>query len=170
MGATPQSGLFNNNRVGDFDVFAASAVMQHEGCNFDEVLKLLSTKAGLLGISGVSNDLREVITAMDAGNSRAKLAVDTFVDNIVGYIGMYIAYLGGLDAIAFTGGIGYNSAYIRQRVCERFGYMGLLLNSKANSGCGDSMIASQDSRVSVWRLKTNEELVVARCVWEYLHA
>ena len=170
MGATPQSGLFNNNRVGDFDTFAASAVMQHKNCSFEDVLKVLSKESGLLGISGVSNDLREVIEAMEAGNARAKLAVDTLIDNIVGYIGMYTAYLGGLDALVFTGGIGTNSAMLRQRVCEKFAYLGLKLDLDANEGRGDGRVSAADSAVSVWRLKTNEELVVARCVWEAIHS
>ena len=170
MGATPQSGLFNNNRVGDFDTFAASAVMQHKNCSFEDVLKVLSKESGLLGISGVSNDLREVISAMEAGNERAKLAVDTLIDNIVGYIGMYTAYLGGLDAMVFTGGIGTNSAMLRQRVCEKFGYLGLKLDPDANEGRGDGRVSAADSAVSVWRLKTNEELVVARCVREAIRS
>ena len=170
MGATPQSGLFNNNRVGDFDTFAASAVMQHKNCSFEDVLKVLSKESGLLGISGVSNDLREVIEAMEQGNDQAKLAVETLVDNIVGYIGMYTAYLGGLDALVFTGGIGTNSAYIREKVCEKFGWLGLKLDPEANSGRGDGQVSADDSAVSVWRLKTNEELVVAHCVWEAINA
>jgi len=170
MGATPQSGLFNNNRVGDFDTFAASAVMQHKNCSFEEVLKVLSKESGLLGISGVSNDLREVMDAMEAGKEQAKLAVDTLIDNIVGYIGMYTAYLGGLDSLVFTGGIGTNSVYVREKVCEKFAYLGLKLDETANAGRGDGKVSAESSAVSVWRLKTNEELVVARCVWEALHA
>lgn len=169
MGATTQSGLFNNNRVGDLDVFAIPAVIARYGCSFQEVLNTLSRQSGILGISGVSNDLREVMEAMEAGNQRAKLAVDALVDNIVGYVGMYATYLGGLDALVFTGGIGTNSAYIREKVCEKFAWLGLKLDSDANSGRTDGKVSTPDSAISVWRLKTNEELVVGRCVWEYLH-
>ena len=170
MGATTQSGLFNNNRVGDIDIFATPAILAHYNCSFQDVLNKLSKESGLLGISGVSNDLREVMDAMEAGNAQAKLAVDALVDNIVGYVGMYVAYLGGLDALVFTGGIGTNSAYIRQKVCEKFAYLGMNLDEEANAGRGDGKVSAADSAVSVWRLKTNEELVVARCVWEYLHS
>ena len=169
MGATTQSGLFNNNRVGDFDVFATPAVMARYDCSFQDVLNTLSKKSGLLGISGVSNDLREVMDAMEAGNQRAKLAVDALVDNIVGFVGMYTAYMGGLDALVFTGGIGTNSAYIREKVCEKFAWLGLKLDKDANGARGNGKVSTPDSAVSVWRLKTNEELVVGRCVWEYIH-
>lgn len=169
MGATLQSGLFNNNRVGDFEPFCLPMLIERYG-SLEKVLQVLSKESGLLGLSGVSNDLREVIDAMDAGNEHAKLAVETLVDNIVGYIGMYTAYIGGLDALVFTGGIGLNSALIRRRVCERLGYLGLELDGAENEKLGDGCISTPGSRVSVWRLKTNEELVVARCVYEFIHS
>lgn len=169
MGATVQSGLFNNNRVGDFEPFCLPMLMEHYDGDLNQVLRALSKESGLLGISGVSNDLRQVIDAMEQGNEQAKLAVDTLVDNLLGYIGMYTAYLGGLDALVFTGGIGLNSDLIRRRVCEKLGYLGLQLDETANQDRGDGCVSTPDSRVAVWRLKTNEELVVARCVYEYLH-
>ena len=169
MGATPQSGLFNNNRVGDFELFCLPMLLDHYDGSVDKVLKVLSKEGGLLGISGVSNDLREVIEAMEAGNHRAKLAVDTLVDNILGYIGMYTAYLGGLDALVFTGGIGLNSDLIREAVCEKLAYLGMKLDKDRNKERGDGCVSTADSAVSVWRLKTNEELVVARSVYEFIH-
>ena len=168
MGATLQSGLFNNNRVGDFDPFCLTAVMEHYGYSVEQVLKVLSTQAGLLGLSGVSNDLRLVMEAAEQGNTQAQLAVDTLADNILGYIGMYTAYLGGLDALVFTGGIGLNSAVLREMVCSKLGYLGLKLDVERNNGRGDGRVSADDSRVTVWRLKTDEESVVARCVREYL--
>lgn len=119
MGATLQSGLFNNNRVGDFEVFCIKPVMDHYGYTLDEALDVLSKKSGLLGLSGVSNDLRLVLEAAEQGNAQAQLAFDTLCDNILGYIGMYAAYLNGLDALVFTGGIGTNSAPLRRKVCQR---------------------------------------------------
>ena len=168
MGATLQSGLFNNNRVGDFEPFCLKPIMEHYGYTLDETLEILSKKSGLLGLSGVSNDLRLVMEAADSGNQRAQLAVDTLADNILGYIGMYAAYLGGLDALVFTGGIGTNSAVLRQKVCSGLTYLGLALDETRNAQRGDGKISTEESRVSVWRLKTDEESVVASCVLEFL--
>lgn len=167
MGATPQSGIFHNNRVGDFDVFCIPELVEQYG-SLDAVMKELSKNGGFLGISGVSNDLREVIAAADEGNSRAKLAVDTFVDGIVGYIGMFTAYMGGVDAIAFTGGIGQYSHRVRTAVLERLGYMGVILDTEKRENSKDSMISTEDSKVKVYVLKTNEELMVARKTVEFL--
>ena len=144
--------------------------MDHYGYSLDETLTILSKNAGLLGLSGVSNDLRLVMEAADAGNSQAQLAVDTLCDNILGYIGMYAAYLNGLDALVFTGGIGTNSDVLRKKVCENLGYLGLELDQEKNAGRGDGKISTDSSKVSVWRLKTDEESVVAACVREFLKA
>ena len=168
MGATAQSGLFNNNRVGDFEVFCLPMLMEHYDGSLDKVLKVLSKDSGLLGLSGVSNDLRLVLQAMDEGNEQARLAVETLVDNIVGYIGMYIAYLGGLDALVFTGGIGLRGERIREMVCGRFGYMGLQLDQEKNAAANTELISSAGSSVKVYRIKTDEEIVVARNVYGML--
>lgn len=168
MGATVQSGLFNNNRVGDFEVFCLPMLMEHYDGSLEKVLKVLAGQSGLLGLSGVSNDLRLVFEAMDQGNEQARLAVETLVDNIVGYIGMYTAYLGGLDALVFTGGIGLNSDRIRKMVCARFGYMGLMLDEEKNAAASTEKISTLDSSVAVFRLKTDEESVVAKNVFSLL--
>ena len=168
MGATPQSGLFNNNRVGDFEVFCLPMLMEHYDGSLEKVLKVLSKESGLLGLSGVSNDLRQVLQAMDEGNGQARLAVETLVDNIVGYIGMYAAYLNGLDALVFTGGIGLHSDRIRQMVCSRLGYLGVKLDEEKNTAANTELISSERSSVEVYRLKTDEEIVVARNVYAML--
>lgn len=168
MGATVQSGLFNNNRVGDFEAFCLPMLMGHYDGSLDKVLKVLASQSGLLGLSGVSNDLRLVLQAMDEGNAQARLAVETLVDNIVGYIGMYTAYLGGLDALVFTGGIGLHSDRIRQMVCSRLGYLGLYLDEEKNTAANTELISSARSSVEVYRLKTDEEIVVARNVYGML--
>ena len=167
MGATPQSGLFNNNRVGDFEVFCLPVLIEHYG-SLDKVLRVLSSDSGLLGLSGVSNDLRLVFDKMDDGDEHAKLAIDTLVDNIVGYIGMYTAYLGGLEALVFTGGIGLNSDRLRDMVCSKLGYMGLALDSQKNSTKGGECVSTDESSVKVYRIKTDEEIVVAGNVYAML--
>ena len=168
MGATAQSGLFNNNRVGDFEVFCLPMLMEHYDGSLEKVMKVLSKESGLLGLSGVSNDLRQVLQAMDAGNEQARLAVETLVDNIVGYIGMYTAYLGGLDALVFTGGIGLHSDRIRKMVCARFGYLGLELDEEKNTAANTDLVSTAGSSVKVYRIKTDEEIVVARNVYGML--
>lgn len=164
MGATTQSGLFHNNRVGDLDAFCIPDLIKRYKGDSDEVFRQLSTKGGFLGISGVSNDLREVLKARDAGNKRADLAVKAFVDSIVGYIGMFTAYLGGLDSIVFTGGIGQHSSVVREMVCHELGWLSLYLDSEKNLKAKEERIDTAQSRVSVWVLETNEELMVARQV------
>lgn len=168
MGATPQSGLFNNNRVGDFEIFCLPMLQEHYEGSLEKVLKVLSGKSGLLGLSGVSNDLRLVMKAMDEGDVHARLAVETFVDNIVGYIGMYTAFLGGLDALVFTGGIGLHNERIRQMVCSRLIYMGLMLDVAKNASADEERISAEKSSVKVYRIKTDEEIVVARNVYAML--
>ena len=167
MGATPQSGLFNNNRVGDFEVFCLPVLQEHYG-SLEKVLRVLSSESGLLGLSGVSNDLRLVFDKMDEGDAHAKLAVEALVDNIVGYIGMYTAYLGGLEALVFTGGIGLNSDRLRDMVCSKLGYMGLSLDVEKNSTKGGECVSTEDSKVKVYRIKTDEEIVVAGNVYAML--
>lgn len=161
MGATPQSGLFHNNRVGDLDAFVLPTLVNAYG-SLDAVMEILSTQGGFLGISGVGNDLRQVESAAAGGNRRAALAIGAFEDAIVGYIGMYAAYLGGLDALAFTGGIGLNAASLRARVAERLGWLGIELDGDHNLPKYEGRISAETSRVSVWSLETNEGLMVAR--------
>lgn len=162
MGATTQSGLFNNNRVGDFDAFCIPDLIKRYNGDVDEVFKQLSTKGGFLGISGVSNDLRAVLEAREEGNKRADLAVNAFVDAIVGYIGMFTAYLGGLDSIVFTGGIGQHSSVIREMVCNKLSFLSLYIDSVKNLKASEERIDASKSKISVWVLETNEELMVAR--------
>lgn len=164
MGATTQSGLFHNNRVGDLDTFCIPDLIKRYNGDADEVFKQLSTNGGFLGISGVSNDLREVLKAREEGNKRADLAVSAFVDSIVGYIGMFTAYLGGLDSIVFTGGIGQHSPVIREMVCDQLSWLSLYLDQDKNLNAAEERVDTAESRVSVWVLETNEELMVARQV------
>jgi acetate kinase len=170
MGATPQSGLFQNNRVGDFDCFCLPTLAEKLG-SYEEAFRQLGSNGGLLGVSGLSNDMREVLTAAQQGDHRADLAVRSFVDGIVGYIGMFTAYLQGLDGIVFTGGIGRKSGIIREMVCERLKCFGVILDEEANrcTSQQDILISAPDSRVKVYAVETNEELVLARETVEYLN-
>ncbi len=161
MGATPQSGVFHNNRVGDLDVFCLPVLARELG-GLDAAMTALSAQSGLKGLSGVSNDIRDVESAADAGDERAQLALDAFADEIVGYIGMYTAYLGGLDALCFTGGIGTNDAWLRGRVADRLGFLNAKLDPARNVRGYEGKISAADSGVEVWALETNEELMVAR--------
>ncbi|HZZ45129.1 MAG TPA: acetate/propionate family kinase [Tepidisphaeraceae bacterium] len=162
MGLTPQTGLLQNNRVGDFDTFALQRLLHH-GLTVDEVLKKLGKEGGLLGVSGVSNDMRDIEAAASQGNPRAKLAIDAFVEGIRHYLGAYLVALGGCDVLVFTGGIGENGAGIRKAVCENLGFAGILLDEKKNQVRGkEEKISAVESNTEIWTLPTNEELIVAR--------
>ncbi|GHU73198.1 acetate kinase [Clostridia bacterium] len=161
MGATPQSGVFQNNRVGDFDAFCLPLFGAEKG-GINAALREISCRGGLLGLSGVSGDMREVIHEMDAGNGRARLAFDAFCDAVVGYVGMYTAFLGGLDALVFTGGIGANSARVRAEVCARLGFIGAQVDESINELCEGGPIHNRNSGIAIFALTTNEELMVAR--------
>ncbi len=165
MGATPQSGIFQNNRVGDIDLYCLPGLMKEYDGDWEKILKLLSSKGGLLGVSGISNDLRDIEKAMADGNERAKLTIDAYVDQIAGYVGMFDAYLKDVQAIVFTGGIGTGSCLIRKKVCEEFRYRGLLLDEEANESGNEGKLSSPESTIGVYLWKTNEELMVMRqCV------
>lgn len=168
MGATPQSGLFHNNRVGDLDVFVLPTLADQLG-GLPNVMQALSAQSGFLGLSGVSNDLRQVEAAAAAGNERAALAIAAFEDAIVGYIGMGAAYLGGLDALVFTGGIGLNAAALRARVVARLDWLGMALDAEKNLPRYEGKISTDTSRIAVWSLNTDEELMVARGCVRLLH-
>lgn len=164
MGATPQSGIFHNNRVGDLDVFCLPVLAEKLG-GLEKALKALSSQGGFLGLSGISNDMRDVDRAAKEGDRRAELAIAAFADEIVGYIGMFIAYLGGTDAIVFTGGIGLNDAAFRQRVADKLGFLQVKLDAERNVRGYEGKISAADSGAEVWAWETNEELMVARgCV------
>ena len=172
MGATLQSGVFQNNRVGDFDAFCLPELArqyQDQG-GLDAVMRILSSQSGLLGLSGVSNDLREILQAREDGNPRADLTIRAYVDGIIGTIGMYTAWLGGLDALVFTGGIGRGSAVIRQLTCAGLEFLGIRLDPALNEACAEGRISAAGSPVSIWAIETNEELMVARLSRDYLRA
>lgn len=164
MGMSPQTGLPQNNRVGDLDPFCLPMLMQHTGMNLEEMLKALSTEAGLLGLSGgVSGDIRDLENAANSGNADAQLALDVYVAEIRRQLGSMLVALGGLDALVFTGGIGENGANIRAAVCEGLSELGISLDDAKNrSSKGEVRLDATDSRAQIWIIPTNEELIVAR--------
>ncbi|VAX38039.1 Acetate kinase [hydrothermal vent metagenome] len=163
FGMTPQTGLPHNNRVGDFDPFALPLLMKATGKELPELLDDLSHKGGLLGISGMSGDVRDLEEAASNGNVRAQLAIDVFVEAIRHYIGSFLVALGGVDALVFTGGIGENSETIRRAVCHNMAWAGIELDTEKNKSVkGEASISSENSSAEVWVIPTNEELVVAR--------
>jgi acetate kinase len=163
MGFSAQSGLPQNNRVGDFDPFALPQVMKLTGRTFEGVLELLAEQSGLLGLSGVSGDLRDIEQAADEGNARAKLAIDVFAADVRHYLGAYLVELGGADVIVFTGGIGENRARFRAAVLRDLEELGIALDPALNNAAGgEARISAARSRVQVWVVPTNEELIVAR--------
>ncbi|MBP86410.1 MAG: acetate kinase [Planctomycetaceae bacterium] len=169
MGMSPQSGLPHNNRVGDFDPFAIPLVMDATGRSLDEVLNELAEKSGLLGLSGVSGDCRDLEEAASQGNARAKLALDMFTSEVRRFMGGLMVELGGLDVLVFTGGIGENGVDVRAAVCENLSELAIELDSTTNgSAKGEAKVSSDASRTQVWVLPTNEEIVVARQTKECL--
>jgi acetate kinase len=163
MGMSPQGGLPNNNRVGDFDAYAIPVIMKATGMTFEQVLAEMSSKGGLLGISGLSGDCRDLEDASAKGHDRAEKALKLFEASIRSYVGSYLALLGGADVIVFTGGIGENSERIRTNVCRNMEWAGIELNAQKNAGLkGEACISTDSSRIQVWTVPTNEEIVVAR--------
>jgi len=162
MGMSPQSGLPHNNRVGDFDVFALPAILRGTGKTLEHVLDDLANHSGLLGLSGHS-DLRDIESAAARGDTKSKLALGVFVASVRHYLGAYLLLLNGADAIVFTGGIGENSAAMRQAICRDLDFFGILLDERKNHAAkGESRIDAFTSRVQLWIMPTNEELIVAR--------
>ena len=163
FGISLQVGINNSNRCGDIDPFIIP-FLQKEGMDLDDVLYGLTKNGGLQGISGVSNDLRLVEEAAVEGNERAKLAVDIFCNDIVRYIGMYYAELGGLDHLVFTAGIGEHNANIRAKVCGKLAHMGIWIDEEKNQAVGNeaACISKDDSPVTIEVIPANEELGVAR--------
>jgi acetate kinase len=169
LGMSPQSGLPHNNRVGDFDPFALPALMRSTGKTLEQVLDDLANRSGLLGLSGSSNDLRDIENAAASGNERAVLAMDVFVAAVRHYLGSYLLQLDGADAIVFTGGIGENSARMRAGICKDLDWFGIALDETRNREAkGEVPIHAQTSRVQLWIMPTNEELIVARQAKELL--
>jgi acetate kinase len=163
MGFTPLEGLLMGTRCGDMDPSIILHVMAKEGLTISEANTLLNKHSGILGLSGESSDMREIEEAVAAGNKRAIQAFDVYNYRIKKYIGAYIAALGGLDALVFTGGVGENSELTRKNVCSNMDFLGIILNEEVNKARpkGEVLLSTPESRVKVFKIPTNEELVIA---------
>ena len=162
MGMTPMEGLVMGTRCGDMDPTIVEYLAHSLNKSLEEVMVILNKKSGVLGISGVSSDFRDLDKASNEGNERAKLAVEVFSYRTAKYIGSYIAAMNGVDAIVFTAGLGENNIVVREQVLNHFGYMGITLDKEANQIRGEEkIISTPDSKVTVAVIPTNEDLAIA---------
>lgn len=163
MGMTPVSGIMMCARSGDLDPSIVTFLMKKEGLSPDEIEDILNKKSGVLGISGVSPDFRDIENSAEEGNKQAILARDAYCYNVAQYIAKYAVSMNGIDAIAFTAGVGENQINIRKCICEHLTWMGVELEEQANQVKSEEQeISSKTSKVKVWVVPTNEELVIAR--------
>ena len=164
MGLTPLEGLAMGTRAGDVDAGALEFLAKKEGLDVAGLLNMLNKKSGVFGLSnGLSSDFRDLWEGADSGNEYAKIALDVFCYRVAKYVGAYAAAMNGVDAIAFTAGVGENDMGVREKVCEYLGYLGITLDKEANNCRGkEKPISTPDSKVQVWIVPTNEELAIAR--------
>ncbi|MCK5764066.1 MAG: acetate/propionate family kinase, partial [Clostridiales bacterium] len=171
MGFTPLEGLAMGTRTGDMDPAIVTFLMGKENLTIKEMDNILNKKSGVLGISGVSSDFRDIENAADEGNERAKLAIDIFRVRVKKYIAAYAAVMGGVDVVVFTAGLGENSPVDRKSICEGLEFMGIKIDDEANNVRGkDAIISSEDSKVKVLLVPTNEELMIAKDTKEIVEA
>jgi len=163
MGFTPLDGLIMGTRTGSIDPAVVQYIADKKGYTIDEVMNVLNKKSGVDGLSGVSSDFRDLDEASQAGNERAILALEMFAYRAAQYIGSYAAAMNGVDAIAFTAGIGENDDKVRAAICQYLGYLGVRVDTEANKVRGkEARITTADSTVPVYTIPTNEELAIAR--------
>lgn len=163
MGFSAQSGIMQSNRCGDIDPFIIPYIMDKEGYNTEQIRNILATKSGMLGISGVSGDMRDILKAVSEGNERALLTLNAFHYSVKKYIGAYTAIMGGVDVLVFTGGIGERSAKSRHEICNGLEFIGIKIDMTKNESLkGEGYISTDDSKVKVLVIPTNEEIIVAR--------
>ena len=171
MGLTPLAGVPMGTRSGDLDAAVAQFVMNKYGMSADECLNMLNKKSGVLALSGVSSDFRDIEEGSAAGNEDCTLALDKFAYEVRKYIGSYAAALGGLDCLVFTAGVGENSASMRARICSGLEFLGVKIDPEKNNVRGkEAIISADDSKVTVWVIPTNEELMIAQDTAELVNA
>ena len=164
MGLTPVEGLMMGTRVGDVDPGALTFLMTKHGLSASELQTIINKESGVLGVSGLSNDMREIEAAVKAGDPRATLALDMYEQRIIKYVGAYAAEMGGLDIIVFTGGVGENQTGVRENVCKPLAFMGVEVDKAVNDGVRgeEAVISTAASRVKVCVIPTDEELMISR--------
>jgi acetate kinase len=163
MGFTPLEGLVMGTRSGDIDPAIVFFLMEKLGLGTTEANNYFNKKAGMLGLSGVSNDLRDILEAAASGNERAQTALDVYYNRVKGYIGNYMAKLNGCDCLVFTAGVGENAMDIRENICKDLDYLGVKMDVEKNKVRGKEVdVAAADSKVKIFVIPTNEELVIAR--------
>ena len=163
MGFTPAEGLVMGTRAGDIDPAIVPYIVERTGMSADAVMNILNKKSGLLGVSGQSNDMRDIHEAIAAGNARARVAFDIFCYRILKYVGAYAAVMGGADAVVFTGGIGEHDPVVRERVCKGLAFLGLRFDPERNAArSGEREVSGPGSALRAFVIPTNEELVIAR--------
>ncbi len=171
MGLTPLAGVPMGTRSGDLDPAVVQFVMNKYGMSADECLNMLNKKSGVLALSGVSSDFRDIEGEAEKGNADCQLALDKFAYEVRKYIGSYAAALGGLDCLVFTAGVGENSASMRARICSGLEFLGVKLDPEKNNTRGkEAIISADDSKVTVWVIPTNEELMIAQDTAELVNA
>jgi acetate kinase len=173
MGFSPQSGLPQNNRVGDLDSMAIPYVNKMLGLSVEEAERQLNKESGLLGLSGVSNDLRDIIEAAEGGNADAAMAVDVLIESIRHWAGSFFFKMGGTDVISFTAGIGENDAALRERVCEGLEDLGVKIDPASNAATirgKEGIISTPESTIKVMVIPANEEVVIAREVYRFIQS
>jgi len=167
MGFTPLEGLMMGTRSGSVDPGILTHLLREDHLSAEQLDDLLNKKSGLAGISGISNDMRQIVSAMKSGNPRAKLAFDIFIHRLTSLIGSMVAALGGVDALVFTAGIGENSAEVRAAACSNLEFLGVRLDPAKNSRPPrDGDISSSDSRVRILIVRANEDWAIARACWD----
>lgn len=164
MGLTPTEGLMMGTRVGDVDPGALTFLMKKHNLTVDQLQTIINKESGVLGVSEISSDMREIEAAVNAGDERAKLALDMYEQRIIKYIGAYAAEMGGVDIIVFTGGVGENQTGLRANVCAPLGFMGVTLDKDVNAKTRgtETVISTPESKVTVVVVPTDEELMIAR--------
>ncbi len=171
MGLSPLAGVPMGTRSGDIDACVVQFICNKYNMSVDECLTMLNKKSGVLALSGVSSDFRDIETEADKGNEDCALALDKFAYEVRKYVGSYAAALGGLDCLVFTAGVGENSASMRARICEGLEFLGVKIDPEKNNVRGkEAIISTDDSKVTVWVIPTNEELMIAQDTAELVQA